>query len=129
MAYNTEKLKEEIMSTSKEMKFFFLADVFAWFGIGTSTFYEHFPKESKDYADIYGILKKNRAEVKVGLRNKWYNGTNAQAQITLYKIIATQDEIDRIKDKSRAEEEFDNTNKDSDEGSEFILPNGTKINI
>jgi hypothetical protein len=42
------------------------------------------------------LLDKNKIEVKNGLRNKWYNGSNPLTQMALYKLIGTEEEYHRI---------------------------------
>jgi hypothetical protein len=44
----------------------------------------------------YFELEKNKVQVKIGLRKKWYENDNPTCQIALYKLIANEDEGDRI---------------------------------
>ena len=45
---------------------------------------------------IKDAILKNRNDLKVGLRKKWYESENATTQIALYKLIGTESESDRI---------------------------------
>ena len=57
------------------------------------TFYDH----HLDKVDaIKAAIEKNRTDLKIGLRKKWYESDNATTQIALYKLIGTDDESDRI---------------------------------
>lgn len=92
MAYNTENLKERAIRLINDKKLLFVTDVFTLLGISSSTFYEHFPKDSKHYNDIESLLQTNKSEIKVSLRSKWYQSNNPALQITLMKLVATSEE-------------------------------------
>jgi hypothetical protein len=96
MAYDTQKLFKKALIDIGKYKCVFYDDVAAFLGIAISTFYEHFPKESKEYKEISLALDENKAKIKTGLRTKWYQGDNATSQIALYKIIGTEDEAHRL---------------------------------
>ena len=92
MAYKTEDLKKKAVMLINDKKLLFVTDVFTLLGISSSTFYEHFPKDSKDYKDIESMLQTNKSEIKVSLRSKWYQSNNPALQITLMKLVATPEE-------------------------------------
>jgi hypothetical protein len=64
--------------------------------ISKTTFYDYFPIDSNELDTIKELLDKNKIEVKNGLRNKWYNGSNPLTQMALYKLIGTEEEYHRI---------------------------------
>lgn len=92
MAYNTATLKKQALAAIEKHKLFFIEDVVAFLPCVKSVFYEHFPNESNDRKEIDELLERNRIEVKTSMRSKWYKSDAPALQLSLYKIIATQDE-------------------------------------
>lgn len=92
MAYKTKDLHNRAVQLINDKKLLFFTDVFTLLGISSSTFYEHFPKDSKEYNEIEKLLQKNKSEIKVSLRSKWYQSNNPALQITLMKLVATPEE-------------------------------------
>ena len=45
---------------------------------------------------IKGALNKNKIELKVSMRSKWYKSENPTLQMGLYKLLANEDELDRL---------------------------------
>jgi hypothetical protein len=96
MAYNTEDLFKIAIDEVEKKKLVFHADVLGILGISTSTYYDHFPKESKEYKDIERALKKNVIAIKAGIRNKWYKSKSDMGGLYLYKLIGDKDERERL---------------------------------
>ena len=92
MAYNTAKLKKQAIAAIEKHKLFFIEDVAAFLPCARSTFYEHFSDKSDDRKEIDELLERNRIEVKTSMRSKWYKSDAPALQLSLYKLIATQDE-------------------------------------
>ena len=57
------------------------------------TFYDH---DLHKCDTIKSALEKNRINMKVDMRDKWYNSDNATLQIALMKLIADDDEAHRL---------------------------------
>ena len=96
MAYNSQELFEKAKKLIKERNLFFHTDVFEQLVISSSTYYEHFPKESSEYKAIDEMLSENRSKIKNGLRSKWFHSEAAATSIALYKLIATADERKKL---------------------------------
>tara|TARA_R110000796_G_scaffold59842_7_gene138170 strand:+ start:2101 stop:2484 length:384 start_codon:yes stop_codon:yes gene_type:complete len=93
MSYNTDKLEEEAIAAIDKYKLFFIEDVVAYVSCSRATFYNH----NLDKLDsIKDSLGKNKINVKVSMRNKWYKSEVPTLQVALYKIIATDDEAHRL---------------------------------
>jgi hypothetical protein len=93
MAYKTAELEKKALEAIEKHKLFFIEDVIAFLPCSKQTFYTH---ELDNLDSIKAALEKNKVEVKVGLRSKWYKSDNAACQIALYKLIGTEAESDRI---------------------------------
>lgn len=93
MYYTTEELKELSLKAIEEHKLFFIGDVVAFLPISTSTFYNH---ELEKVEEIREALSENKIQIKISLRNKWYNSGNATLQILLYRLLADDEERRRI---------------------------------
>lgn len=91
MAYDTKELKKRCIeaASDRSKNLHFLEDIYVEVGIDVSTFYSHFPKNSKDYNDIRACLTANKIRTKKAMRKKWYDADNATLQVALYKMIGT----------------------------------------
>ena len=96
MAYDKNKIYQQALELAEKKKLFFIEDVVTLLPCSRSTFWEFFPDKSDELDSIKELLDKNKIEVKNGLRNKWYNGSNPLTQMALYKLIGTEEEYHRI---------------------------------
>ena len=96
MAYKTEDLFNTAMEQIKKHKLFFIEDIIAFLPCRKSTFYEHFPNDSDYYKKMFEELERNRTELKVSMRSKWYKSNAPALQMALMKLIATPDELKRL---------------------------------
>jgi len=92
MAYDRKKLFEQALEVIGKNRLFFIEDVIAMIGISKQTFYDFYPVGSDELDQIKTILLKNKAETKVVLRKKWYDGENPTLSLALYKMICTEEE-------------------------------------
>ena len=93
MAYDTKELEAQALDAIGKYKLIWIEEVVSYLPCGKVTFYEHKLNELNSIKDA---ILKNRTDLKVGLRKKWYESENATTQIALYKLIGTDDESDRI---------------------------------
>ena len=93
MAYDTKKLERQALEAINKYKLIWIEEVLSYLPCSKQTFYDH----GLDKLDtIKNAITKNRTDLKVGLRKKWYDSDNPTTQIALYKLIGTEDESDRI---------------------------------
>lgn len=93
MAYDKEKLyiqAKEIIENNKHV--YFIEDLVSLLPCDKTTFYRLFDIESNEYDAIKTLLDQNRIDLKIRLRSKWSDSENATLQITLMKLICTDDE-------------------------------------
>ena len=93
MAHKKEDLIKESLIAIKKYKLFFIEDVIAYISCSKSTFYN---QKLHELDLIKEALTKNRIEIKVSMRNKWYNSESATLQIALMKLISSDDEAHRL---------------------------------
>ena len=96
MAYKTEDLFKTAIEQIKKHKLFFIEDIIAFLPCSKPTFYEHFPNESNYYKKMFEELEKNRTELKVSMRSKWYKSNAPALQMALMKLICTDDERKKL---------------------------------
>ena len=108
MAYKTEDLFNTAIEQIKKHKLFFIEDIIAFLPCRKSTFYEHFPNDSDYYKKMFEELERNRTELKVSMRSKWYKSNAPALQMALMKLIATPEELKRL---SMQYNENNNTHK------------------
>lgn len=92
MAYKTSALFKKAKEAGKAKKFVFFEDYYASLGIASSTFYEHFSRESKEYKELEEILQNNKTLLKNSIRKKWHDCDNPNAWKYLYLLIGTTEE-------------------------------------
>lgn len=91
--YNTEDLEKQSLEAIEKYNLFFIDDIVCYLPCSRATFYNH----SLDKLDtIKEALQKVRTNVKVSMRSKWYKSENATLQISLMKLIASQEERKRL---------------------------------
>ena len=108
MAYKTEDLIEQSLEAIKKHNLIFVNDIFAYTVFVRKTFYDHDLHKSDT---IKGELAKNRINMKIEMRAKWYASDNATLQIGLMKLIADDDEAHRLNGTKR-EVKHDTTDKE-----------------
>jgi hypothetical protein len=96
MAYKTEELFNKGMEAIEKHKLFFIEDIIAYLPCRKSTFYEHFSNETDYYKRMFEALEKNRTELKVSMRSKWYKSNAPALQMALMKLIASPDELKKL---------------------------------
>ena len=96
MAYDTkvlfQKAKEQIISK----KLIFIEEVVAFIGISKNTLYDHFPIDSDEMHELKALIEDNKVHLKTSMRKKWYDSDNATLQISLMKLIATNEELKKL---------------------------------
>lgn len=96
MAYKTEELFKDAMDVVETKKLFFHTHVFEHLGISSSTYYDHFAKESNEYKELEKTLQKNRVTIKTSMLQKWYQSEHPTLQVGLYKLICSDDEREKL---------------------------------
>ena len=96
MAYKTDDLLNTALEAIEKHKLFFIEDIIAFLPCHKSTFYEHFPNESDNYKRMFDELEKNRTELKVSMRSKWYKSNAPALQMALMKLICTDEERKKL---------------------------------
>lgn len=95
-AYTTAELFERAKEIIPKYKLIFIEDVCAYLGLAKSTFYIHIPLGSNESNELRDLLEKNKIDIKVGLRKKWYDSDNATLQMALYKLTSTDIEHKKL---------------------------------
>lgn len=93
MAYKINDLIEQSVNAIKEHRLFFIEDIVAYLPCDKSTFYKHKLHENDTIKDA---LHKVKTEIKVSMRSKWYKSENATLQISLMKLISTDEELRKL---------------------------------
>lgn len=83
---------EAIKAIEENENVFFIEDVVSLVSCGRTTFYTLFPDGSDSLNNIKEKLTDNKINMKVKLRNKLAQGDKAAEIISLYKLIATEEE-------------------------------------
>ncbi|TXI90605.1 MAG: hypothetical protein E6Q36_01190 [Chryseobacterium sp.] len=91
--YKTEDLERLSLEAIEKFKLFFVEDIIPYLPCSRSLFYDR----SLDKLDtIKDALTKNKVQLKVSMRSKWYKSDNATLQMALMKLICSEDERKRL---------------------------------
>jgi hypothetical protein len=104
MAYDKKKIFEQAKEMIVKHKLFFIDDIIAFLPIAKSTFYEWKMEQSDD---LKALLEKNRTELKVSLRSKWYTSNAPALQMALMKLIANPEELRKLSMNHQVNEEVE----------------------
>lgn len=95
--FDYEKLKKKALRILEKKKdVYFFSDLAIELGMSRQYLYERGFSPDKDDA-LKEALENNKKFVKRGLRAKWYKNDNATTQVALYKLLADDDELKRLK--------------------------------
>lgn len=93
MAYNKEDLEKESLEAISKYKLFFIDDIISYLPCSRTTFY-NFGLDKLD--TIKDALIKQKTELKVSMRSKWYKSDNPTLQMGLMKLISTDEELRKL---------------------------------
>jgi hypothetical protein len=96
MAYDKAKIFQQSKDAIIKNKLFFIEDIVSFLPISKKTFYEYFPLESNESNELKEMLEKERVEVKVSMRSKWYKSNAPALQMALMKLISTPEELRKL---------------------------------
>ena len=94
--YDRKKIFEQAKEMIVKHKLFFVEDIVAFLPIAKKTFYEYFPLESNESNELKELLEEQRITIKTSMRSKWYKSENATLQVSLMKLICTDDERKKL---------------------------------
>lgn len=92
MAYDKAKIFEQAKDLTVKHKLFFVEDIIAMLPCSKSTFYEFYPEGSDELDILKELIDSNRIAIKVGLRKKWNDSEAPALQLSLYKLICSNEE-------------------------------------
>ena len=87
---------EVAISLIKEKRLIFVQDLADHLGISKMTMYTWWPVGGEDMEVIRARITLNKIELKTTMRNKWYKSQNPTLQISLYKMMANQEEREAL---------------------------------
>jgi hypothetical protein len=91
-----EKIFEQAKTEIVKHNLIFIEDLVAFVPIGKTTFYEYFPIDSNEMNELKELIDSNKINLKVKMRNNWFESTAPALQMALMKLIATPDELKRL---------------------------------
>ena len=93
MGYDTNELERKAIEAIKEHGVIYIEEVCAYLPCSRATFYNH----GLDKLDtIKEALEDSRIIKKAELRKKWERSENATLNISLYKLLANEEELMRL---------------------------------
>ena len=96
MAYDKGELLEQAKKAIIENSLHFIEDIVAALPCDKTTFYRQFKKDSNEYNELKELLTENKTNQKQKLRKKWSDSDNATLQLSLYKLIGTDEDRQKL---------------------------------
>ncbi|WP_347219297.1 hypothetical protein [Chryseobacterium sp.] len=93
MAYKKKEIFEKAKDAITKHKLFFIEDIVSFLPCGKTKFYDFFKVDSNEMNELKDMLEKNRVELKVSMRSRWYKSNSPALQMALMKLIATPEEL------------------------------------
>ena len=93
MAYKYKKLEKQAVEAIEKYKLFFIDDVVCYLPCCKTTFF-HLKLNESD--SIKEALTKEKTQLKVSMRRKWYLSNNATLQMGLMKLISSDKELKKL---------------------------------
>lgn len=93
MAYSKEELEGMAIKAIEENELVFFREVSVFCGVSNATLYNH---GIEDLDTVKEKLIHNKIKQKAVMRKKWRDSDNAALQISLYKLMAEQSELDPL---------------------------------
>lgn len=88
------KYEKDIIKCIKDNNIFQICDIFAFYpGLKSAQFYNLKLEKSED---IKKALDDNKVLIKASLKNKWYKSDNATLQLALFKLLSTDEELQKL---------------------------------
>lgn len=120
MANDKNKIFEQAKTVAESKKLIWIEEVVAFLPISTTTFYEYFPAKSEESEAIKEIIANNRISLKAAMRKKWYDSENPTLQVSLMKLLGTEEETHRLNG-SKTETKTEISSKDFDLSQVFRI--------
>ena len=93
MAYDREEILKQAIANAEAEECVTLEEVIQTLPIASSTFYLWELEKSEDLKNIINAVK---VRLKKKMRRNWRNSENATLQIAEFKLMASDDELERI---------------------------------
>lgn len=126
MAYDKNILFKKAKEIIPKYNLIFIEDVCAYLAISKPTYYTYFPVGSDEFNELSDLIDKNKIEIKVSLRKKWFDSDNATLQMALYKLTSTDTEHKKLQQNYT---DVTMNNESLNSQPKAILPDGTEIEI
>lgn len=91
--YTKKKLEELSLKAIKKEKLTWITEVVAFLPISRQTFYT---KGLDKLDSIKDAIEQNRLSMKTQMKHKWFKSDNATLQIGLMKLLADDEEWDKL---------------------------------
>lgn len=95
--FNRDKKKyiKECLEAIENYKISRISHVIGFIGLSSTPFYDRYELHKVD--EIVDAIHKNKLIMKAQMRLKWIRADSASLQIALYKVLADEDELERLK--------------------------------
>ena len=96
MAYNKEQIFESAKEIAVTNNCLFIEELVSYLPCSKPTFYELFKIDSNELNAIKEIIDSNKERKKSEMYKKWFKSDNATLQISLMKLISTEEQAHRL---------------------------------
>ena len=119
MAYDKEKIVAEMKKAIKKHKLKFFYQIFAYVPCCEQTGTDIL-KHLGELGAIKKLLDSNKILSKVKALNRWENSENPTLEVAFYKLLANDDELERLNNKAQKTEVVIKSDRNLDELNDRI---------
>lgn len=94
MAVDVDNFVEEAIKVIKKHKLVFVSELVSFMGV--SNFWYYTTHKLNENVEIQQALNKNKATNKRSMRTKWLASDNPVLQVSLYKLLSTDEELQKL---------------------------------
>ena len=120
MPYDRSAIFEQAKKEAESKKLIWIEEIVSFLPISKPTFYDYFPLDSNELNELKEIIENNRVSLKAAMRKKWYESENPTLQVSLMKLLGTEEETHRLNG-SKTETKTEISSKDFDLSQVFRI--------
>lgn len=120
MPNDRQKIFDQAKAVAESKKLIWIEEIVSFLPISKPTFYDYFPPDSNELNELKEIIENNRVSLKAAMRKKWYDSENPTLQVSLMKLLGTEEETHRLNG-SKTETKTEISSKDFDLSQVFRI--------
>lgn len=120
MGYNKKELEEQALRAINDYKLTQIEDIVCYVACSKKTFYT---KRLHELPSIKEAIQEAKTHLRVSLRKKMHDSNHPTDRVFLYKLVATDDELERV----RMDRRGDSGGSGGEQAEQPLFPDVTRV--